>query len=73
MVAHRLFFGRDDIEFHGTVGNITRNFTSFQQAIDEVIDARVWEGIHFRFATEAGVQMGSQAAEYIFENRLRER
>jgi hypothetical protein len=73
MVAHRLFFGRDDVPFHGTVGTITRSFTNFQQAIDEVTDARVWEGIHFRSATVAGVRMGRQAAQYIFEHSLRER
>jgi hypothetical protein len=73
MVAHRLFFGRDDVPFHATVGGITRSYTNFQQAIDDVIDARVWQGIHFRFATVAGARMGGQAAEYIFEHSLRER
>jgi hypothetical protein len=73
MVAHRLFFGRDDVPFHATVGAITRSYTSFQQPIDDVINARVWEGIHFRSATLAGSRMGGQAAQYVFEHRLRKR
>ena len=30
----------------------------------EVVDARVWLGIHFRFADTAGVAVGQAAADY---------
>ena len=30
----------------------------------EVIDARVWLGLHFRFADTAGVEVGQAAADY---------
>jgi hypothetical protein len=73
MAAHRLYFGRDDVAYHATVGTVTRSYTSFQKAIDDVVDARVWEGIHFRSATLAGSRIGAEAARYVFEHSLRKR
>ncbi|HZB23063.1 MAG TPA: vanadium-dependent haloperoxidase, partial [Gaiellaceae bacterium] len=59
------FFGTDEIGWTDTNGGgLTRSFTRLSQAIDEVVDARVWSGIHFRTADEAGAQIGKQIAQY---------
>ena len=42
----------------------TRSFGSFSQAIEEVVDARVWSGIHFRNADEDGARIGEQVARW---------
>ena len=34
------------------------------QAIDEIVDARVWSGIHFRTADEQGERIGKRVARY---------
>ena len=53
------FFGTDQIGWTDTNnGGLTRSFTRFSQAIDEVVDARVWSGIHFRNADEQGAKIG---------------
>lgn len=59
------FFGTDDIAFGATnaVG-ITRNYTTFSQAVDEVINARVWSGLHFRNADEVGAAIGQRIARW---------
>jgi hypothetical protein len=44
--------------------NTTRSFRSFEDAVDEVIDARVYSGIHFRKADEDGEAVGKQVAEH---------
>jgi hypothetical protein len=46
------FFGTDRMAFRATSSSsgTTRSFTSFSQALDEVVDSRVWGGIHFRTA-----------------------
>ncbi len=36
----------------------TRRWTSVQALEQEVADARVWGGLHYRFSTEAGLEMG---------------
>jgi hypothetical protein len=59
------FFGTDQIGWTDTTnGGLTRSFTHFSQAIDEVVNARVWSGIHFRTADEHGHKIGKQVAKY---------
>jgi hypothetical protein len=59
------FFGTDGIGWTDTNnGGLTRSFTSFSQAIDEIVDARVWSGIHFRNADEQGARIGRQVAKW---------
>ena len=49
----------------------TRTWSSFSAGIAEVIDARVWTGIHFRTSDVAGARMGKQVARFVFEHALR--
>lgn len=49
----------------------TRTWSSFSAGIDEVIDARVWTGIHFRTSDVEGARMGRQVARFVFEHALR--
>ena len=41
----------------------TRHWTSVDDFVREVSDARVYEGIHFRTSTEVGVEMGTRIGE----------
>lgn len=41
-----------------TANGATRRWTSVDAFMQEVADARVWEGIHFRGSTEIGLAMG---------------
>jgi hypothetical protein len=47
---------------------VTRNYRSFSEALEEVKNARVFAGIHFRTATEDGQKLGSDVAQYILEH-----
>ena len=47
-----------------------RIYPSFSAAVDEVTDARVFAGIHFRAACEDGAVLGSEVAAFILENRM---
>jgi len=49
----------------------TRNFNRFSDARQEVVDARIFEGIHFRFADEAARKQGMGVAKWVFNNFLR--
>ena len=61
----RDFFGSDRIGWTDTNNaGLTRSFGSFSQAIAEVVDARVWSGIHFRNADEQGERIGEQVARW---------
>jgi hypothetical protein len=59
------FFRTDHIGWTDTNnGGFTRSFTRFSQAIDEIVDARVWSGIHFRNADEQGARIGRRVANW---------
>jgi membrane-associated phospholipid phosphatase len=66
------FFGENR---HFTMDNdlligVTRSFRSFSQALDEVKNARIFAGIHFRSACDDGQSTGIQVANYVLENAL---
>ena len=59
------FFGTDDLEFGTTNAiGIPRAYARFSQAEADVVDARVWAGIHFRHADEVGASTGERIAEW---------
>jgi len=42
--------------------------TTFSEGIAEVIDARVWTGIHFRGSDVAGARVGRNVARFVFQH-----
>jgi PAP2 superfamily len=72
----RLFFGSDVLNFQMTTTNAnaaqkTRFFTRFSQAEDEVVDARVYVGIHYRNTDRVSRTQGLRVANWIFKNYFR--
>jgi hypothetical protein len=53
------------------VPGATRFYDSGGEARQEVVDARVWLGFHFRFADTRGARMGQQVAEWALEHYFR--
>src|SRR2546428_2918724 len=43
---------------------VTRSFTSFSAALDEIKDARIFGGIHFRSACDDGQATGMKVANF---------
>ncbi|MDR7275134.1 vanadium-dependent haloperoxidase [Catenuloplanes atrovinosus] len=68
--AFRAFFGRDDIPFsaYSADAGTRRHYTSFSQARDELIGARVWAGVHFRSADVHGTRIGEQTTAYLLKH-----
>jgi hypothetical protein len=67
------FLGTDNInlDLHGfdatgAAGNLNavRHYDTTEQLRTEIVNARLWGGIHYRFSTEAGVQLGRKVAQY---------
>lgn len=54
-----------------TVPGQVRNFSNLSAALEEVIDARVFGGLHFRSACVAGQALGNAVAEYVLDHSLR--
>jgi hypothetical protein len=76
MNAAKAFFGRDRMDFDltatfslglpaGTTMTATRSYKRFTDVIDDTIDARIWQGIHFRTADELGAEIGTNVARWV--------
>ena len=74
--ALALFFETDEISFAAHTTNPaaptqTRMFDRFSDAAAEVVVARIWEGIHFRFADETARKQGRHVAQWAFSHALK--
>lgn len=47
-----------------TAPGVTRTYTSWPAITRDVVDGRVWEGVHFRFSDETAARLGAQVARH---------
>jgi PAP2 superfamily len=68
----RNFFGTDRIavSVFSNKSCTWRSFDRFSDMLKEVIDARVWAGIHFRTADTQGAVLGRKVAHYLKKHYL---
>ena len=69
-------FGTKKLEFTITTANglanpKTQDYSNLSEAIRDVVDARVYAGIHFRTADVHGVGLGRRIAKHAFKHYLR--
>jgi hypothetical protein len=68
----RMFFGDDPVggpfqitsTFVNPGGPAVRSFDTFTQPLAELIEARIWAGLHFRSSDVAGQALGTAVASY---------
>jgi hypothetical protein len=53
------------------VPNIVLQYTSFKQITDDISDARVYGGIHYRIDQVAGARLGKAIGRAVYRNNLR--
>ena len=64
----RAFFGRDEVDVSVTAPGpfgVTRTYHKFSELTEEVNNARVWGGIHFRSADVDGAEIGRKIGEIV--------
>jgi hypothetical protein len=66
------FLGTPNIDF--TVPSLTglgdRHFSRAQDLADEVTNARIWGGIHYRFSVEDGIEIGRKTAHQVLAHHF---
>jgi hypothetical protein len=67
----RLFFGTDQMDFTIPGATVTRNYSSFSEAAQEVVDVRITEGIHFREADDDSRKLGERIALWGWQKYLK--
>src|SRR5262245_1864433 len=53
-----------------TAPGVTHRWTNLTAFTDEVANARIWAGFHYRSSTEVGTRMGRQIGEYVVKNAM---
>jgi len=71
-----LFFGTDEMTFSVTTTNaaspqLTRTYKRFSDAAADVVNVRIYQGIHFRFADVIARRQGRHVAQWAFAHFLR--
>ncbi len=71
-----LFFGSDDMHFTITspIGGLLQNprqYDRFSDAAADVVEVRILQGIHFRYADELGRAQGSRIGHWVFHKALK--
>jgi hypothetical protein len=54
-----------------TTPGFPRQWATFSDGVDEVIDARIYAGIHYRTSDEEGARVGRQVARFVINHALR--
>ena len=57
--------GRTSFSLDSLVTGETRYYDRFKDAVEEVNDARVWAGFHFRYADEDGSKLGRKVGRFV--------
>jgi len=73
MHAFESFFGTDDMTFYATSSRFPgeqKVFHHFSDLTDEVLNARIWAGIHFRNPDQQAENLGAQVEQYVFTHQF---
>jgi hypothetical protein len=54
-----------------TAPGVTRSFSRLSDYVAEVVNARVYDGVHYRTSGEAGAAMGRRIGQYTVNNHLK--
>jgi hypothetical protein len=72
-VLERTFGGRHHfiVLNNPALAGVTLQYGNLRQITDDIDDARIYGGIHFRFDQEAGARLGRQVGAFVQRNTLR--
>jgi hypothetical protein len=51
-----------------TAPGVTHRWSNMTAFTEEIANARIWSGFHYRFSTRVGTEMGLQIGEYVAKN-----
>ena len=73
--ALSLLFGDDPgvviVATSPTNAGFERRWTTFSEGVDEVIEARIYSGMHYRTSDEVGARLGRKVAHFVVNHALR--
>ena len=70
--ALRQFFGTKKVRFtlSSSVTGTTRHYATTTDLLQEVVNARVWGGMHYRSSGEHGIELGKNVAKWVAKHHF---
>jgi hypothetical protein len=62
-----------DFTLDSTVTGTTRSFKSTKAMVDEVCEARIYGGMHFRNSALRGAELGTKVAQWVLQRNFQAR
>jgi PAP2 superfamily len=53
-----------------TAPGVTHRWTNLRVFADEIANARIWAGFHYRFSTRVGTEMGREIGQYVVQHAM---
>jgi hypothetical protein len=50
---------------------LVRQWQTFSEGVDEVIEARIYSGFHYRTSDDVGAKLGRQVARFVVKHALK--
>ncbi len=63
-------FGHDITMSHVNAAGVVVNYSDLKVLTDDIADARVYGGIHFRYDQDSGEKQGHRIGQYVYNNKL---
>jgi hypothetical protein len=75
VVALRTFFGRDDLTVTASSADsgTTRTYRNLSTALAELLEARIWAGVHYRSAVVDGERLSAEVARDVLRHEFTRR
>jgi hypothetical protein len=67
----RFFGDKTTFTVFSTPANLSKTYERFSDMASDVVDVRIYQGIHFRSADEVARRQGTRAADWAFSHFLR--
>jgi hypothetical protein len=65
--THRIEVDIPGVTGGGTMLSTSRHYATVEDLDREIVNARVWEGLHFRDSGEVGVKLGRNVAHWTLD------
>ena len=53
-----------------TAPDVTHRWSNLRALVDEIAEARIWAGSHYRFSNRVGQDMGRKIGWYVVQNTM---
>jgi hypothetical protein len=70
MILESVFEDNPGVPIAVTQTGITRQWQTFSEGVGEVIEARIYSGIHLRTSDEVGARLGRKVARFVLKHAL---